>query len=158
MLEFSCAGRWSTARSISQQCMEFQVLQLKFADWFAAILLQIIIRVCPSFRHRGADSCRRFQKSARVCKVCVWETFYRLFADFFSWNADFLETFCRFFLWIIYSHAHFLHTFCTLSAANDLSSADFMHTYSVFADFLQNICTLFAENMLPFCRLHAHLF
>jgi hypothetical protein len=31
-----------------------------------------------------------------------------------------------------------------------------MHTFSIFADFLQNICTLFAENMFPFCRLHPH--
>ncbi len=29
-------------------------------------------------------SCRLFQKSVRVCKVCVWRTFCRLFADFFS--------------------------------------------------------------------------
>ncbi len=100
------------------------------------------------FLHIGGQTRADFFKSLHVsAKFASGELF-----------ADFLQTFCRLFLWIIYSHAHFLHTFCTLSAANDSSCADFVHTYSVFADFLQNICTLFAENMLSFCRLHAHLF
>ncbi len=70
---------------------------------------------------------------ADLCTLFLWINFF---------HAHFLHTFCTLFLWIIYSHVHFLHTFCTLSAANESSSADIMHTYSVFADFLQIICTL----------------
>ena len=48
MLGFLFAGPWS-ARAISPQWMEFQVLQLKIAGYFAAILLQLIIHVRPVF-------------------------------------------------------------------------------------------------------------
>ena len=113
-------------------------------------MLSLGITLLGSSVHRGADPCRLFQKSARVCKVCVWRTFYRLFADFFCGSSTVMQTFCRLFLRTIYSNAHFLHTYCILFAVNDSSSADFMHTFSVFADFLQNICTLSVENMLPF--------
>ncbi len=71
------------------------------------------------------------------------QTVCRFFADFFSGSTALMHTFCRLF-------AHFLQQM--------IQAADFMHTYSVFADFLQDICTLFSENKIPFCRLHAHLF